>query len=164
MRAVSLLLVGALACQASAQSTGWGHYLGKWQTASKPAYQDMFHVELLVVRLQKGYELTWTQHFATHEPRQLRRATLVQDTDSRWRYSATGATGRTREGAAWFGLDGLRFEYREHDPSGRSARIFETFMPRDTNRMETTRMIWRSGGWQPLTAESWWRVDDHPSD
>lgn len=139
----------------------WPSFLGQWQTASKPAYQDMFHVELRVVSLQTGFELTWKQNFAAYPPRQLRRATLTAETEARWRYVSTAATGRTRVGAGWFDDGVLRFEYREHDPSGQSARILETFTLIGPGRMETARKIWRAGGWQPLTAESWWRVGDN---
>lgn len=157
----ALALVIAALFAAPAQAESWPLYLGHWQTASKPAYQDTFYIELQVVRLQTGYSMTWVQHFAAHPPRELRYARLIDDTENRWRYTATEATGRTREGAAWFGPDGLRIEYREQDPSGRSARILETFTRGRSQRLESTRLIWRAGGWQPLTTESWWRVGDN---
>lgn len=154
-----LLSTGATVVDASAAH--WSAYLGQWQTASKPAYQDTFHIELQVVQLQRGYSLTWTQRFAAYPPRELRQAKLTPDTERRWTYSATAATGRTREGAAWFDHGDLHLEYREHDPSGHSARIFETFSLRGAASMESARMIWREGGWQPLTTESWWRFGQH---
>lgn len=163
------MLVGAFvsvfASAATADTTDtdnrWHAYLGQWQTASKPAYQDMFHVQLRVVSLQTGYELTWQQNFAAYPARELRRARLSAETATRWRYRSSAATGRTRDGAAWFDDGVLRFEYREHDPSGQSARILETFVRIGPGRMESSRKIWRAGGWQPLTAESWWRVGDN---
>ena len=118
----------------------------------------MFHVELQVVQLQTGYSMTWVQEFAAHPRRELRHATLKKEAANRWQYAAKAATGRSRHGAAWFEGGSLRFEYREHDPSGHSARILEMFTHVAQERMESSRMIWREGGWQPLTAESWWRV------
>ena len=130
-----------------------GH-VGVWRTEPRPAYADTFHFELAITPQGPGYALVWTQRFASHPPRQIRQATVRPNADGHWLYTAESPIGRTRAGTVQQTNGQLVFEYREHDPSGRTARIRETFLRRGA-QLVSERMIWRAGGWHPLTMTDW---------
>lgn len=132
----------------------WQPFVGQWRTDTRPAYSDSFHFELSIWREGDGLRMLWEQRFASFPVREIRRATLRPNALGDWAYAATSPIGRTRQGTVRGGDGVLVFEYREHDPSGRTARIRETFTL-DGARFVAERMIWRAGGWQPLTSTVW---------
>lgn len=143
-------------CATTAQAAAdpLSDFTGLWRTESRPAYADSFHFELTIAPQAPGYALVWTQRFASHPARAIRQAQVRRSADGHWQYTAESPIGRTRSGTLHGQADQVVFEYREHDPSGRTARIRETFR-RQGSRLLSERMIWRAGGWHPLTSTEW---------